>query len=281
MDKDDIGNVKGKYVISTYTPISNDRNISEEITITTADGYDSYTKAINYDHIPAINFLSKAKTNLVKLDIKIVGKNIGYIIGAGDKVPQALEAMGYTVRIISEADLTENNLKQFDAIVTGVRAYNVHEWLNNSYDVLMNYVKNGGVLLVQYNTSSNIGPIKAKIAPFAFDISRIRVSEEDATVNFTQPTHQLLNFPNKITEKDFEGWVQERSIYHAENLDSNYQTIFSMKDTGEKEHNGSLIVGNFGKGKFIYTGISFFRQLPAGVPGAYRLMANLIAKKPL
>ncbi|MEJ7675522.1 MAG: hypothetical protein WKF59_23160 [Chitinophagaceae bacterium] len=153
--------------------------------------------------------------------------------------------------------MTENNLKQFDAIVTGVRAYNVHEWLNNSYDVLMNYVKNGGVLLVQYNTSSNIGPVKAKIAPFPFNISRIRVSEEDATVNFTQPTHLLLNFPNKITEKDFEGWVQERSIYHAENFDSNYQTILSMKDTGEKEHNGSLIVGDFGKGKFIYTGISF------------------------
>jgi LmbE family N-acetylglucosaminyl deacetylase len=277
VDKADYGNVNGKYVTSTYIPLSTDRNIAEEITIATADGYDSYTKAINYDHIPAINFLSKAKTNLVKLDIKIVGKNIGYITGAGDKVAQALEAMGYNVRTISEAELTENNLKQFDAIVTGVRAYNVHEWLHNSYGVLMNYVKNGGVLLVQYNTSSNIGPVKAKIAPSPFNISRIRVSEEDAKVNFIQPVHMLLNFPNKITEKDFEGWVQERSIYHAENYDSNYQAILSMKDTGEKDHNGSLIVGDFGKGKFIYTGLSFFRQLPAGVPGAYRLMANLIA----
>jgi len=153
----------------------------------------------------------------------------------------------------------------------------VHEWLNNAYDVLMTYIKNGGVLLVQYNTSSNIGPVKAKIAPYPFTISRSRVSEEDAKVNLIKPTHPLLNFPNKITDKDFEGWVQERSIYHADNLDGNYQTIFSMKDTGEQEHPGSLIVADYGKGRFIYTGISFFRQLPAGVPGAYRLMANLLA----
>ena len=133
-------------------------------------------------------------------------------------------------------------------------------------------------MLVQYNTSSNIGPVKAKIAPYPFTISRTRVSMEDANVNFINPAHSLLNYPNKITQKDFEGWVQERSIYHAEKLDSNYQTLISMKDTGENENNGSLIVADYGKGKFVYTGISFFRQLPAGVPGAYRLMANLLAK---
>jgi uncharacterized HAD superfamily protein len=212
------------------------------------------------------------------VDLKIAGDKVGYIAGAGDKVAEALQQMGYKVTMLKESDLTENNLQQFDAIVTGVRAYNVHEWLNTSYDVLMRYVKNGGVLLVQYNTSNNIGPVKAKIAPYPFNISRNRVSEEDAKVNIIQPGHPFLNYPNKITEKDFEGWIQERSNYHAENLDSNYQTILSMKDTGEKEQNGSLIVTNFGKGKFIYTGISFFRQLPAGVPGAYRLMANLLAK---
>jgi hypothetical protein len=153
----------------------------------------------------------------------------------------------------------------------------VHEWLSGLHDVLMAYVKNGGVLLVQYNTNSFAGPINAKIGPYPFTISRRRVTEEDAAVNFIQPAHPLLNYPNKITQHDFEGWIQERSIYHVENPDRNYQTILSMKDTGEPEDSGSLIVTDFGKGKFIYTGISFFRQLPAGVPGAYRLMANLIA----
>jgi hypothetical protein len=181
--------------------------------------------------------------------------------------------------MLKETDLTENNLKQFDAIVTGVRAYNVHEWLSNSYDVLMAYIKNGGVLLVQYNTNSNAGPMKAKIAPYPFLISRSRITEEDAKVNFIEPDHPILNYPNKITYKDFDGWVQERSTYHAESLDSNYQTIISIKDTGEQEHNGSLIIADFGKGKFIYTGISFFRQLPAGVPGAYRLFANLLSPR--
>lgn len=273
-----VSNNKGGYVTSTFIPKSDKANITEEITIGTADGYDSNTKTIKYDHIPAITYFSKAKANLLKLDVRIAGKKIGYVAGAGDKVPEALQQMGYDVAMLKENDLTEDNLKQYDAIITGVRAYNVHEWLSNSYDVLMGYVKNGGVLVVQYNTNNNVGPLKTKIAPYPFTISRSRISEEDARVNFLQPAHPLLNYPNKITDKDFEGWVQERSIYHAETLDSNYQTIISMKDTGEKEHNGSLIVAEFGKGKFIYTGISFFRQLPAGVPGAYRLMANLLAK---
>jgi hypothetical protein len=272
-----VSDYKGGYVTSTYIPKSDKTNITEEITIGTADGYDSNTKTIKYDHIPTITYFSKAKANLLKLDFKIADKKIGYVVGAGDKMPEALQQMGYDVAMLKENDLTEDNLKQYDAIVTGVRAYNVHEWLSNSYDVLMGYVKNGGVLIVQYNTNSNVGPLKTKIAPYPFTISRSRISEEDARVNFLQPAHPLLNYPNKITDKDFEGWVQERSIYHAETLDSNYQTIISMKDTGEKEHNGSLIVAEFGKGKFIYTGISFFRQMPAGVPGAYRLMANLIA----
>ena len=269
----------------TLVPNSPNFNITEEISATAkaankAGSFDSYSKTISYDHIPAITYFPKAKANLVKLDIKIIGKKIGYIAGAGDKVADALQQMGYDVTMLQQNDLTENNVKQFDAIVTGVRAYNVHAWLNNYFDVLMSYVKNGGVLLVQYNTSNNAGPVKAKIAPYPFTISRTRVSEEDAKVNFIQPSHPVLNYPNKITDKDFEGWIQERSIYHADNLDTKYQTIFSMNDTGEKENTGSLIIADHGKGKFIYTGISFFRQLPAGVPGAYRLMANLIALSP-
>ncbi len=267
---------------ASFVHQSKEQNNSEKISAMANRGselYDSYSKTISYDHIPEITYFPKAKANLIKVDFKIAGDKVGYIAGAGDKVPEALQQMGYTVTLLKETDITENNLKQFHAIVTGVRAYNVHEWLSNSYDILMTYVNNGGVLLVQYNTNNNVGPLKAKISPYPFVISRNRVSEEDAKVNFLQPSHRLLNYPNIITDKDFEGWVQERSIYHAENLDSNYQTLISMKDTGEKDHNGSLIVADYGKGKFIYTGISFFRQLPAGVPGAYRLMANLIASR--
>jgi hypothetical protein len=150
--------------------------------------------------------------------------------------------------------------------------------MNNVYDPLMQYVNDGGVLLVQYNTSSQIGPVRAKVAPYPFNIGRTRITDETAKVNFLLPGHPALNYPNKITDKDFEGWIQERSIYHAEKIDSNYQRILSMKDPAETEQqDGSLIVANYGKGKFVYTGLVFFRELPAGVPGAYRLFANLLA----
>ncbi len=232
---------------------------------------------INYDHIPEVNYNFYDQVPVLKIDLKIAGNLLGYIPGAGDKVPQALEQMGYKVVLLKQSDLTIANLKQFDAIITGVRAYNINEWLTNSYDALMQYVKDGGVLLTQYNTSSQIGPVKAKIAPYPFTISRNRVTDEEAAVNFLLPDHPALNYPNKITQKDFEGWVQERSIYNAENIDNNYQRIFSMKDPGEKDQDGSLIIANYGKGRFVYTGLVFFRELPAGVPGAYRLFANLIA----
>ena len=237
---------------------------------------------IKYDHIPDI-FYNYYGVAILKMDLKIAGSRVGYIAGAGDKVPQALTDMGYTVVMLAEKDLKAGNLKQYDAIVTGVRAYNTNEWMNNVYDVLMDYVKAGGILLSQYNTSNQIGPVKAKMAPYPFNISRNRVTDETAKVNFLLPNHPALNYPNKITEKDFDGWIQERSIYNAEKVDSNYQRILSMKDPGENENeqDGSLIIANYGKGRFVYTGLVFFRELPAGVPGAYRLFANLIATPPI
>ncbi len=234
-------------------------------------------RTINYDHIPSIVYTKLSKFNYQNFDLKIEGQIVGYIPGAGDKVPEALTAMGYKVVTLKENDIKSDNLKQFDAIVTGVRAYNTNEWMNNVYDELMLYVKDGGVLLVQYNTSNQIGPVKAKIAPYSFNISRNRITDEEAKVNFLLPNHPALNYPNKITEKDFDGWIQERSIYHAEKIDTAYKAILSMKDPGEKEQDGSLIIANYGKGRFVYTGLVFFRELPAGVPGAYRLFANLIA----
>lgn len=232
---------------------------------------------ISYDHIPDIYYSYYDRTRIIKMDLKTAGKRIGYIVGAGDKVPQALEQMGFEVVMLGEKDISLSGLKQFDAIVTGVRAYNTNVWLSNVYKELNDYVKGGGVLLVQYNTNNSISAVKAKISPYPFTITRNRITDENAEVKFLLPDHPALNYPNKITAKDFDGWIQERSVYNAENIDSNYQRILSMKDPSEKEQDGSLIIANFGKGKFVYTGLTFFRELPAGVPGAYRLFANLLA----
>jgi LmbE family N-acetylglucosaminyl deacetylase len=238
----------------------------------------THSKNISYDHIPQILYFQKSSfTNLIVANLKTASKKIGYIKGAGDKVAEAIQQMGYTVDFLEEKDLTSVNLKQYDAIVTGIRAYNVHAWLSNAYDALMQYVKNGGVLIVQYNTSNQIGPVRSRISPYPFAISRNRVTEEDTKVTFLQPNHPVLNYPNKITEKDFEGWVQERSVYEADNMDSNYVSILGMNDAGEPQRKGSLIVADYGKGRFVYSAVAFFRQLPAGVPGAYRLFANLLA----
>jgi LmbE family N-acetylglucosaminyl deacetylase len=238
--------------------------------------YDS--KAIRYDHIPYIQYFKRSELIRNYFEYKTYNKKIGYIVGAGDKVPEALDQMGYEVTMLGDKELAKNNLKQFDAIITGVRAYNTDEWLNNYYDKLMKYVNDGGNLIVQYNTSSNNGPVKARIGPYAFDISRTRVTDENAEVTFLKPDHPVLNFPNKISVADFKGWIQERSIYHAAGWDkTNFETIFSMHDPGEKADEGSLIISRYGKGVFVYTGLVFFRELPAGVPGAYRLLANIIA----
>jgi len=236
-------------------------------------------RKISYDHIPDIVYNQVDPVKLINLDLKTEGNFAGYIPGAGDKIPEALEQMGYKVVTLKESDMTPDNLRQFDVIITGVRTYNTNEWMNNAYDALMQYVKEGGVLFTQYNTSNQIGPVRAKISPYPFTISRNRITDEEAKVNFLLPDHKALNYPNKITEKDFDGWIQERSIYNAENIDTAYKRILSMKDPGENEQDGSLIVADYGKGRFVYTGLVFFRELPAGVPGAYRLFANLIANK--
>lgn len=234
-------------------------------------------KKIRYDHIPPIYYFSDVKVSNRNLDLKIVGKHIGYIPGAGDKIPEALIQMGYQVTILNEKVLAQNDLQKFDAIITGIRAYNTNEWLNQYYSRLMKYIEDGGNLIVQYNTSSNIGPVKARIGPYPFNISRTRITNEKSPVKFLKPTHSVLNFPNKINQNDFDGWIQERSIYHASELDNKFETILSMNDPGEESQDGSLVVAKYGKGSFVYTGLVFFRQLPAGVPGAYRLLANLIA----
>jgi len=229
---------------------------------------------IRHDHIPYINYFYTDWLRLVPLHLTITQSKIGYIVGAGDKVPEALEQMGYDVTLLTEKELERNNLKQFDAIISGVRAFNANGWMAKYYDKLMKYVEGGGNYIVQYSQNNNI---RSKIGPYNFTVSGKRITDENAAVTFLKPEHPVLNFPNKITQADFVGWVQERSIYHADNWDSNYEAILGMNDPGETPHNGSLIVSKYGKGFFSYTGLVFFRELPAGVPGAYRLLANLIA----
>lgn len=240
--------------------------------------HQNYTvRNIEYAHIPAVTYFYQNTVKVIDEEIKTAGKKVGYIAGAGDRIPEALQEMGYEVNFLSRQDVLSGNLNVFDAIVVGVRAYNVNEWLNLAYDALMNYVKKGGNLVVQYNTSNFIGPLNAKIGPYPFEISRGRVTDENAVVHFLQPADPVLNWPNKISSKDFEGWIQERGIYFAGKTDKVYKKILAMKDPGEEPQEGSLIVGRYGEGRFIYTGLVFFRQLPAGIGGAYRLFANLVA----
>ena len=272
-------NSKEIYKTGTFTSKSGETNTSEQIDLKTSDdNYNGYTKTIAYNHIPTITYFPKAQANLVKLDIKIIGKKIGYIIGAGDKVPDALTEMGYDVTNLSEKDITDENLKQYDAIITGIRAYNLYEYLSDKNDVLMRYVQNGGNMIVQYMKSNQVGDKNITVGPYPFKISSgSRVTEEDAKVNFLLPDNTALNYPNKITQKDFDGWIQERSTYQAVTLDSHYETPLGMHDTDEEQSSGSLAIAKYGKGNFVYASLVFFRELPAGVPGAYRLMANLIA----
>ncbi len=233
---------------------------------------------IHYDHIPSIRYFYPDGVTILNIPLATTGRKVGYIKGAGDKVPEALQEMGFEVTYLGEQDMDQQNLRQFDAIVTGIRAYNVHEWLNSRHDELMAYVAGGGNLVVQYNTSSFIGPVKARIGPFHFSITRGRVTDEHSAVRVIGPDDVLLNTPNRITQDDFIGWVQERGIYFAEMPSAGYRAVLGMRDPGEDaDMTGSLIVGNHGKGRFIYTGLAFFRQLPAGVSGAYRLFANLVS----
>ncbi|MFI5133383.1 MAG: PIG-L family deacetylase [Chitinophagales bacterium] len=230
---------------------------------------------IKYDHIPYIVYFKNAEGRQLALKIETYGKKIGYIPGAGDKIPAALEQMGYDVNTLSPKELTKNDLGKFDAIIVGVRAYNTNELMNNYYDKLMKYIYDGGNLIVQYNRNNQA---LAKMSPYPFVISGARITDENAEVKFLQPDHPVMNFPNKITQDDFKGWIQERSIYHASNFDrTKFETIFSMHDPGESDNDGSLIIAKYGSGVFVYTGLVFFRELPAGVPGAYRLLANIIA----
>jgi LmbE family N-acetylglucosaminyl deacetylase len=242
---------------------------------TTAGRFSQSEKEIDYDHIPVQPLLYPAEMKAVSFELKTVGKRVGYLEGSGDDVPKALQAMGYQVDMLTPEDIGSRNLSVYDAIITGIRAYNVQNNLPGVNHRLHKYVADGGNLIVQYNVA--FGLVTEDIAPFPFIISRNRVTDETAKPTFVNKKHPLLNHPNKLTLADFDDWVQERGLYFADDWDEAFSPVISWNDPDEDPHEGALIVAQHGKGNFIYTGISFFRQLPAGVPGAYRLMANLIA----
>lgn len=232
---------------------------------------------IEYDHIKIQTVLKEARAKMVCLDVKTNGQKIGYIMGAGDEVPNALEQLGYQVVLLDEDKLKNGNLSQFDAIICGIRAYNTNKYMSNVYTPIMDYIKDGGNYIVQYNVSR--GLVTDEIGPYKFNISKDRVTEEDATVTFVDAKHPMLNYPNKLTAADFDGWVQERGLYFADEWDEQFQPILMMNDKRETSKKGSVLVAHYGKGSFIYTGVSFFRELPAGVSGAFRLFANMVSYK--
>ena len=243
--------------------------------IVTSNGktYNKELVEINYNHIPKQSVLLNSEAKVVRLNIKTKGTKIGYIRGAGDAIPESLRQIGYTVDLINPIEINEKNLLNYDAIVLGIRAYNVVKELKFKQKYLLAYVENGGNMIVQYNTNRRVDVA----APFELKLSRDRVTDEFAEVRVLEKEHSLLNYPNKITPEDFKGWVQERGLYFPGTWSKEYTPILSMNDKGETPKQGSLLIAKLGKGNYIYTGLSFFRELPAGVSGAYKLFANMLA----
>ena len=269
---------KEKKVTFVVTPPTNSTEIIMKVKAITQNGtFDRSLENIKYEHIPELNIFPTAVAKAINLNIQKRGQNIGYIAGAGDDVPDALKQIGYTITNLNESNIS-TNLNLLDAIIVGVRAYNTEDWLVNSQDLLLNYVKEGGNLIIQYQTQAFYGTVKTKdLGPYPLSIGRGRVTDENAEMKVLKSNHSILNYPNKIDPKDFEGWVQERGLYFSDKYSDKYEAIFSIKDEGETEQEGSLLYAKYGKGNYIFTGLSFFRQLPAGVPGAYKLMSNLIS----
>lgn len=235
--------------------------------------YNLVTNRILYKHIPNLTYFTPAIFNLVQADWKHLNQKIGYIPGAGDEVPAVLTELGYPVTVIGENEYTLEYLKQFKAVVLGVRAYNVNADLSANQQILMGYVKSGGTVIVQYSTSSPL--LTRELGPFPFTISRDRVTVQDSQV-LADWAHPVLSFPNQIDDQDFNDWIQERGLYFASQVAPQYSLPLEMRDPGDLPSKGSLIYTKYGEGTYIYTGISFFRQLPAGVPGAIKLFINLI-----
>ncbi|HEX7528687.1 MAG TPA: hypothetical protein VF425_06220, partial [Thermoanaerobaculia bacterium] len=230
---------------------------------------------VDYPHIPQQTLFPPAEARVLRLDVKAPQAPVGYVMGSGDEVPEALRQMGYTVTLLSDDELENGDLSRYAAIVTGIRAYNTRPRLKLAETRLMDYVERGGTLVAQYNTTGDL--VTENLGPYPFKLARDRVTVEEAPVRFVNPTSSLLTFPNKLAPADFDGWVQERGLYFPGTWDPRYETVIESHDPGESDKPGGLLFARHGKGAFVYTGYAFFRQLPAGVPGAYRLFVNLVS----
>ncbi|MEJ2617786.1 MAG: PIG-L family deacetylase [Ignavibacteriaceae bacterium] len=275
-------NFKNKYDEKEFTIKIKPPLKSSESTITASaetnfGNSDRSIETINYSHIPIQTLFPKSEAKLLRLNIKKVISNIGYIMGAGDLVADELKELGYNVKLLSDNDLDNADLSKYDAIIAGVRAYNTRRRLKIDQPRLMEYVKNGGTYVVEYSKSHDQGMVTTDIGPYPIQISHDRVTVEEAPVTFLKPDNRLLNYPNKITHEDFKGWIQERGLYFANKWDPKYETVIECNDPGENPKKGGLLFAHYGKGVYIYTGYSWFRQLPAGVPGSYRIFVNLIS----
>lgn len=247
------------------------------VPIAKVDGTD-YSRSeviIEYGHIPTQTIYRPASAKVVKLDLKKYGHNIGYIMGSGDAIPASLEQIGYNVRLLDESYIQSNDLSVYDAIIVGIRAYNTNDWMKYQQAKLLKYVEEGGTMIVQYNTSR--GLVTSDLGPYPMKLSRDRVSVEEAPVKILAPDHAVMNEPNPITLADFDGWIQERGLYFPNEWDDRYTPILSSNDPGEPARDGGLLVAAYGQGHYVYSGYSWFRELPAGVPGAYKIFANLVS----
>ncbi|MFB9080368.1 PIG-L family deacetylase [Flavobacterium procerum] len=258
-------------------PINPEESILKSIVTVNNKRFDKEVTFIDFDHITKQMVLKPAESKAIRIDLKTTGDAIAYIMGAGDEVPESLIQMGYKVTILKPEEITPEKLDSFNVVMTGVRAYNTVNALANKQNILFNFVKSGKNMIVQYNTFGRT--VTNQIAPYPLKISNDRVTEENAKVTFLAPNHPVLNTPNKISAKDFEGWKQEQGLYYPNEYDDAFTPIISSHDKGESAKKGALLVAPYGKGYYIYTGLSFFRELPEGVAGAYRLLSNIISLK--
>lgn len=270
--------LKGQSATVTFevTPPSNDAEaFIEPVFELNEESFSQQLYLVDYPHIPEQTVILPAGIKATRFDIKIEGENIAYIEGAGDDMPQSLREIGYQVDLIQAQEITLDLLQQYDAVVVGIRAYDTDNGLVVNQPILFDYIKKGGTVITQYNS---INELRTDVlAPYPLKLSRDRVTDEHSPVRFLAKTHPVLTTPNGITQKDFEGWVQERGLYFPNEWAEEFTPILGMHDKGEKEMKGALLVAEYGEGYFVYTGLSFFRELPAGVTGAYRLFANLLS----
>lgn len=258
-------------------PNLQDEAVAKSVAIIEGKRFDKEQIIIDFDHITKQQVLKSSESKFIRLDLETNNERIAYIMGAGDEVPNCLIQMGYKVTLLNAAEISPEKLANFDVVMTGIRAYNTIDALANKQNILFDFVKGGKTMLVQYNTPKDIET--ENIAPFSLTISGDRVTDENAEVRFLAPNHPVLNWPNAITAKDFQGWKQEQGLYYPNEFDKAFTAILSSNDKGESPKKGALLIAPYGKGNYVYTGLSFFRELPEGVLGAYKLLANMISLK--